>query len=65
MGILWTILRAVRALLRSHAVVTAENLALRQQLAVVSQSVKRLKPRPRDRVFWDLLSRLWPNWRTA
>ena len=45
--------------------VTAENLAHRQQLAVVSQSVKRPKLRPRDRVFWVLLSRLWPNWRSA
>jgi hypothetical protein len=65
MGILWMILLAVRALLLSHAAVTVENLALRQQLAVVSQSVKRPKLRPRDRVFWALLSRLWPNWRTA
>ena len=59
------ILLAVRALLLSHAAVTVENLALRQQLAVVSQSVKRPKLRPRDRVFWALLSRFWPNWRTA
>jgi hypothetical protein len=33
-----------------HLVV--ENLALRQQLAVLGQSVKRPKLRPRDRVFW-------------
>ena len=65
MGILWTILRAIRALLQSHAVLAAENLALHRQLAVVSQSVKRPKLRPRDRVFWELLSRLWSNWRTA
>ena len=55
MGILWMILLAVRALLLSHVAVTVENLALRQQLAVVSQSVKRPKLRPRDRVFWALL----------
>jgi len=42
-----------------------ENLALRQQLAVCKQSVKRPKLRPRDRVFWVWLSRLWPNWRSA
>ena len=55
MGILWMILLAVRALLLSHAAVTVENLALLKQLAVVSQSVKRPKLRPRDRVFWALL----------
>jgi transposase InsO family protein len=43
----------------------AENLALRQQLAVCKQSVKRPKLRPRDRVFWVWLSRLWPDWRSA
>jgi hypothetical protein len=38
-----------------------ENLALRQQVAVFKQSVKRPKLRPRDRLFWVLLSRLWRN----
>ena len=33
--------------------------------AAVKHSVKRPKLRPRDRVFWVLLSRLWPNWRSA
>ena len=51
MGILKTILLLIRALLLTHVAVTAENLALRQQLAAVSQSVKRPKLRPRDRVF--------------
>jgi transposase InsO family protein len=42
-----------------------ENLALRQQLTICKQSVKRPKLHPRDRVFWVWLSRLWPNWRSA
>ena len=42
-----------------------ENLALRQQLAVCRQSVKRPKLRPRDQVFWVLLSRFWANWRST
>ena len=45
--------------------VALENLALRQQLAVL----KRRSPRPRlgaaDRLFWAWLSRIWPNWRKA
>ena len=36
-----------------------ENIALRQQLAVMKRSVKRPKLRRRDRVFWVLVSRFW------
>jgi len=42
-----------------------ENLALRQQLAVLQRSVKRPRLRRRDRAFWVLLSRVWANWRSA
>ena len=42
-----------------------ENLALRQQLAVLQRSVKRPRLRRRDRAFWVLLSRIWSNWRSA
>jgi len=55
----------LRAMLTAKIHLAVENLALRQQLAVCRQSVKRPKLRPRDRVFWVLLSRLWPSWRSA
>ena len=42
-----------------------ENLALRQQLAVLQRSVRRPRLRRRDRAFWVLLSRIWDNWRSA
>ena len=42
-----------------------ENLALRQQVEVLERSGKRPKLRSRDRVFWVLLSALWPDWRSA
>jgi hypothetical protein len=42
-----------------------ENLALRQQLAVL----KRRHPQPRfaayDKLFWTILRRLWPGWKRA
>jgi putative transposase len=39
-----------------------ENLALRQQLGVLKRKgVARLKRE--DRVFWVVLSRIWPHWR--
>ncbi len=49
----------------SKSNLAAENLALRQQLAVMSQSIKRPKLRLRDRVFWTWLMRIWPHWRSA
>jgi putative transposase len=42
-----------------------ENLALRQQLALMQQTAKRRQLRRRDRFFWILLSRFWNNWRQA
>jgi hypothetical protein len=40
-----------------------ENLALRQQLAILKQSKKRPQIPNRDRLFWILLSRFWSGWR--
>ncbi len=55
----------VREIAVSRATVRLENIALRQQVAVL----KRERPRPRlhslDRVFWVFLSRLWPRWKDA
>ena len=65
MGILKACVLFLRAMLISKVHLIMENLALRQQLAVLGQSVKRPELRPRDRVFWVLLSRLWPSWRSA
>ncbi|MBT3487208.1 MAG: transposase [Desulfobacula sp.] len=42
-----------------------ENLALRQQLAIMKQSVRRPKIRKRDRLFWIILSRLWNGWKNV
>ena len=52
-------------MLRSRAALAAEDLALRQQLAVLRRSVKRPKLRARDRLFWVLLYRLWKDWRSS
>ncbi len=64
MGIIQAIVPFLRAFILGRARTAIENIALRQQLAV-KQSVKRPKLRPRDRVFWVWLSRLWANWRSA
>ena len=46
-----------------RAALALENLALRQQLAVLHRSAPRPKLRWRDRLFWVWLSRLWSGWR--
>ena len=61
MGVLKAILVFLRAFILDRAAAAFENLALRQQLAVCKQSIKRPKLRLRDRVFWVWLSRLWPK----
>jgi len=51
-----------RAVLIGRAAVAVEILALQQQLAVLRRQVKRPRLRDRDRFFWVVLSRLWPDW---
>ena len=55
----WTLLRL---LLIARAALIAENLALRQQLAVTLRSGRRPHLLRRDRLFWVWLSRLWTDW---
>ncbi|MBW2602530.1 MAG: transposase [Deltaproteobacteria bacterium] len=42
-----------------------ENLALRQQLTVQQQTIKRPKLKRKDRIFWAWLLRIWPQWKSA
>ena len=60
--ILTVIAILARALFRSRRELIAENLALRQQLAVFKQKQPRPKLRPADRVFWVFLRQGWRNW---
>jgi putative transposase len=59
------LLRSIGLICRGHRAVALENLALRQQLAALTRSVKRPQLRKRDRLFWILLARGWREWRTA
>ena len=65
MGITEAIYFLIRAFLTPRLMLAAENLALRQQVSVYKQSVKRPKLRPRDRIFWVWLSKFWCDWRSA
>jgi len=65
MGVVSIIVTLLRVFLLPRAALAAENLALRQQLAVLQVSMKRPKLRKRDRLFWVWLSRLWSGWRSC
>lgn len=65
MGVLKAVLVFLRTFILGRAAAAVENLALRQQLAALNQSVKRPRLRPSDPIFWAWLSRLWPNWRST
>ena len=59
---LQTAVTTLLSLLKTRQQLLLENLALRQQLAVLNRSAKRPQLRPSDRIFWLVLSRLWRHW---
>ncbi|MCH7994861.1 MAG: hypothetical protein IIB57_10530, partial [Planctomycetes bacterium] len=65
MGWIQMIFVLLRALLCDRAELAAENLALRQQLAILEHTSRRPRLRERDRILWVWLSRFWSNWRSV
>ena len=55
----------LRNAVRSRHDLLLENLALRQQLAVLSRQQRRPRLQPAGRLFWSWLSRMWPGWQSA
>ncbi len=55
----------IRSIMADRAVLAAENLPLRQQLAILEQRSKRPRLRNRDRMFWVCLSQIWTCWRSC
>jgi putative transposase len=65
MGWLKLLMALARGSLVNRAALVAENLALRQQLAVLNRTAPRPLLQTRDRCFWAVLSWLftgWPSW---
>ncbi len=65
MGWIHILLLLIRGILRDRTELAAENLALRQQLAVLSEQKRRPRLRKRDRIFWVWLSKFWTRWRSV
>jgi putative transposase len=61
----WLACRFLRSVVRSRCDVALENLALRQQLVVLTRSSRRPRLTRADRRFWSWFSRAWPRWRSA
>jgi hypothetical protein len=63
--LLYALLATARSSLRSQRELALENLALRQQLAILKRKTKRPKLTNADRALWVALCRLWPDWQNA
>ncbi len=55
----------LRAAFQDRQRLLLENLALRQQVAVLRRGVRRPKLEDKDRIFWIGLMRLLGTWRQA
>src|SRR3981081_1577099 len=65
MSLVLALLGAARAAFRTRADLALENLALRQQLALLRHHSKRRRFGRFDRTFWVWLSKRWAGWREA
>jgi transposase InsO family protein len=63
--LVYALLATAGSSLRPQRELALENLALRQQLAILHRKTKRPKLIKADRAFWVALSRLWPDWQSA
>ncbi len=61
-GMIWSLLCSLISAFKTRRSLGLENLALRQQLAVLQRSVKRPRLSNVDRGFWVLLRRFWTDW---
>ena len=59
---IWSLLCSLISAFKTLRSLALENLALRQQLAVLQRSVKRPRLSNVDRGFWVLLRRFWTDW---
>jgi hypothetical protein len=65
LGLLYALLATARSSLRLQRELALENLALRQQLAILQRKTKRPGLTNADRAFWVALCGLWSDWQSA
>jgi len=59
---IWTLLRTLISTLNTLRSLTLENLALRQQIAILQRGSRRPFFTGTDRLFWLFLSKIWRGW---
>ena len=62
---LFLVVSLIKSSLKSQAELARENLALRQQLAILKRERPHARLRQRDRLFWVSLSAIWQRWRES
>jgi len=62
METLFCLIASLRSLFRDRRELVLENLALRQQLAILVRTHPHRCLRKTDRLFWVWLSRMWKRW---
>jgi hypothetical protein len=65
MSIVTLLITFLGSLFKSHRQLALENRALRQQVTMLRQSVKRPRATPVDKFFWIFFSRYVDGWRTT
>ena len=63
MSILRLVATFLSSLFKSKRQLVLENLALKQQVAMLRQSVRRPRATPADKLFWMLFARYVDGWR--
>ncbi len=63
MPIVHALLGFVIGMFRARIDLQLENVALRHQLSLYQQSIRRPPIRPRDRMLWAWLAKHWSQWR--
>ena len=64
-AIVSALLRYLLSWLRPKHELALENLAFRHQIAVLNRRANKPRLQGKDRLFWVVLKRWWPNWRVA
>jgi predicted transcriptional regulator len=59
------ILQLIRNIFKAKTKLIIENLALRQQLAILNMKVKHRKINCFDRIFWITLSKFYSKWKNS
>jgi transposase InsO family protein len=63
--IVLALLRYLLSWLRANHELGLENMALRQQIHALKRQGHKPRLKGKDRFFWVVLKRAWPNWRSA